>query len=142
MRVQVQVDLQGNSGSLLLQVARKTVLVLESMQRSLIFASLKKSSFFKSMSLINFPIQWYLNILIFFYISMIINKYIFQWVSIDVTTRSQHYCLFKTPSPALWLTNVLQPPKLVASLKPEYIFNNVKLLKNFYHSIFKYFLQC
>ena len=49
------------------------------------FSSLKNSSFFKSMILLNFPIQWYLNILNLFNISMILNKWIIQWFSFDVT---------------------------------------------------------
>ena len=42
---------------------------------------LKKSSFLKSMILLNFPIQWYLNILNLFNILMILNKWIFWWFS-------------------------------------------------------------
>ena len=68
---------------------------------SLIFSSLKKSSFLKMMKLLNFPIQlifppsywnqintiqWYLNILNLFGISMILNKWIIQWFSFHVTT--------------------------------------------------------
>ena len=48
-----------------------------------------KSSFLKSISLINFPIQWYLYILNLFYISMILNKCFIQWFRFDVTIRSQ-----------------------------------------------------
>ena len=40
-------------------------------EHSLIFSSLKKSSFFRSMILLNFPIRWHLNILNLFNISMI-----------------------------------------------------------------------
>ena len=37
------------------------------------------------MMLLNLPIQWYLNILNLFNISMILNKWIIQWFSFDVT---------------------------------------------------------
>ena len=53
------------------------------------FSSLKKSSFLKSMVLLNFPIRWYLNILYFLNISMILNKWVIPWFSFNVTTRSQ-----------------------------------------------------
>ena len=58
-------------------------------EHSLIFSSLKKSSFLKSMLLINFPIQWYLNILNLYNILMMLNKCIIWWFSFYVTTRSQ-----------------------------------------------------
>ena len=65
-------------------------------ERSLIFSSLKKSSFLKSMILLNFPIQWYLSILNLFNISMILNKWIILWFSLDVTTRSQLFVFLST----------------------------------------------
>ena len=43
-------------------------------ERSLIFSSLKKSSFFKSMIFLNFQIRWFSNILNLFNILMILNK--------------------------------------------------------------------
>ena len=54
-------------------------------ERSLIFSSIKKSSFLKSMILINFLIQRYLNILNLFNISMIFIKWIIRLSSFDVT---------------------------------------------------------
>ena len=54
-------------------------------ERSLIFFSLKKSSFFKSMILLNFPIRWSSNILNLFNIFMILNKLIILWFWFDVT---------------------------------------------------------
>ena len=45
---------------------------------SLIFSSLKKSSFFKSMILLNFPIRWSSNILNLFNISMILKNGLFD----------------------------------------------------------------
>ena len=51
---------------------------------SLIFSSLKKS-----MILLNFPSRWYLNILNLCNISIILKKWIIQWFSFDVTTRSR-----------------------------------------------------
>ena len=62
-----------------------------------IFSALKKSSFFKSMLLLNFPIQWYLNILNLFNISMMLNKCIIQWFWVDVTTKAQEKAFIEPP---------------------------------------------
>ena len=51
----------------------------------LIFSALKKSRFLKSSFLLNFWIQWYLNILNFFNILMMLNKSIIWRSSFDVT---------------------------------------------------------
>ena len=58
-------------------------------ERSLIFSSIKKSSFLKSMIIINFPIRWSTKIFNLFNISMMLNKLIIRWFSIDVTAKSQ-----------------------------------------------------
>ena len=49
------------------------------------FSALEKSSFLKSMILINFPVRWYLNFLNLYNISMMLNKCTIRWFSIDVT---------------------------------------------------------
>ena len=63
-------------------------------ERSLIFSSSKKSIFLELMLLLNFPIRRNLNILNSFNMSMISNKCIIRWFSIDVTTRSHFYDMF------------------------------------------------
>ena len=62
-------------------------------ERSLIFSWLKKSSFLKSMLLLNFLIQWYWNILYLFNISMMLNNWIIQWFWVDVTTKALKLCV-------------------------------------------------
>ena len=49
------------------------------------FSSLKKSSYFKSMLLLNFLIRWSSNISNLLNISMMLNKWIIQWFSFDFT---------------------------------------------------------
>ena len=46
------------------------------------FSAFKKSSF------LNFPIQWYLNILNYLNILMMLNKILIQWFWADVTIQS------------------------------------------------------
>ena len=58
-------------------------------EHSLIFSALKKSSFLKSMLLLNFLIRWSWNILNLFNISMMLNKWIIKWFWVDVTTKAQ-----------------------------------------------------
>ena len=60
-------------------------------EHSLIFPALKKSSFLKSMWLLNFLILWSWNILYLFNISMMLNKWIIQWFWVDVTTKAQFF---------------------------------------------------
>ena len=59
-------------------------------ERSLIFSALQKTYFLKSMFLLNFSIKWYSNIFNLLNILMMLNKFIIQWFSINVTTRSQN----------------------------------------------------
>ena len=60
-----------------------------------LFSRLKKSSFLKLMLLLNFLIRWYLNILNLFNISLMLNKCINLWFSIDVTSRFLKDSYFK-----------------------------------------------
>ena len=56
---------------------------------SLMFFGLKKSSFLKSMLLLNFLIQWSWNILYLFNILTMLNKWIIRWFWVNVTTKAQ-----------------------------------------------------
>ena len=90
---------------------------------------LTKSSFLKSMILINFPIWWYWNILILFNISMMLNKCIIQWFLFEVNTRSlnSHNCAkFETLSfvnKTVWKCSVASKTiqnTLTSVIKDEY----------------------
>ena len=60
-------------------------------ERSLIFSALKKSTFLKSMLLLNFLIRWSWNILNLFNISMMLNKCIIRWFWVNVITKAPNF---------------------------------------------------
>ena len=102
----------------------------------LFFPHLKSLVFFKSMIVLNFPIWWSSNILNLFNISTILNNCIFQWFSIDVTTRSRFF-------QSSWVEVTYRPRKLRIKILFKTEFISI-LHELFYLSSFRksYFMLC